>query len=122
MKKSINSLLILVLLLVTVSCNKKNEPLEKQIIPISNLKVDTRLLELIDINLAITSRLVDKNIAINLLNKDFINEKQLHQLSLALGFKNSHDFQNLLIKQSNLIKALDTDYDFKSMIKIIKGI
>ena len=114
MKKNINLIVILSLLLITVSCNKKTEPVEKQKIPFENLKTDSRLLELIDINTAITSKMVDKTVAINLLNKETLDEKDLKELSLSLGFKNSIDFQNLLFKQSSLINALDKDYDFQS--------
>ena len=88
MKKNINLIVILSLLLITVSCNKKTEPVEKQKIPFENLKTDSRLLELIDINTAITSKMVDKTVAINLLNKETLDEKDLKELSLSLGFKN----------------------------------
>jgi hypothetical protein len=97
-----------------MSCNKKSETVEKQKIPIENLKIDTRLLELIDINIAITSNVVDKNVAKNILKKEYINADDLNELSLALGFKNSVDLQNLLYKQNGLIREIDADYDFKN--------
>jgi len=41
--------------------------------------------------MSITSKVVNKNKAIMLLNKDKLSDSELNQLAISLGFKNSLD-------------------------------
>lgn len=114
MKKITNLLFALLFLVTVVSCNKENETLVKDVKPIEELKTDTRLFKLIDINLSLTSKVVNKDVAIKLLNKDNLSKEELNQLSLSLGFKNSLDYQNLIFQQANLSNELIADYDLRN--------
>jgi hypothetical protein len=67
--------------------------------------------------MSITSKVIDKNKAIKLLNKDKLSETELNELSLSLGFKNSLEYQNIIFQQSILIKELVNDYHLKNQKK-----
>ena len=61
--------------------------------------------------MSITSKVVNKNKAIMLLNKDKLSDSELNQLAISLGFKNSLEYQNIIFQQYILLKELVNDYN-----------
>jgi hypothetical protein len=67
--------------------------------------------------MSITSKVVNKNKAIMLLNKDKLSNSELNQLAISLGFKNSLEYQNIIFQQYILLKELVNDYNLKNQKK-----
>lgn len=116
MKKNSVLFFFILILALPISCKKEIDlSLEQKLI--SEFDSDSRLSKLIEINMSITSKVIDKNKAIKLLNKDKLSETELNELSLSLGFKNSLEYQNIIFQQSILIKELVNDYHLKNQKK-----
>ena len=117
MKKKLTPIFFTLILALVISCNKEKDLAIEQTESIAELKSDSRLSKLIEINMSITSKVVNKNKAIMLLNKDKLSESELNELSVSLGFKNSLEYQNIIFQQSILSKELVNDYNLKNQKK-----
>lgn len=112
------TLLIIVSSFTFFSCNN-DESVEKKdnIANIELLKKDARFSDLIKSNINLMNNVVDFNKAKSLTQKSSLSTSEISELSIALGFKNSEEYQSYINNQKSVLRNLNNEYNLESVEK-----
>jgi hypothetical protein len=100
------------IIIIAFSCenDEVNEKIISQNLSLENLKKDSRTVEYLKVNKDLLKKIKDISKVQELSSKENLNNSELQELSIALGFKSYNEYINYYRNQTLLLKSLENDY------------
>ncbi len=108
------NLLIILITSILFSCSSNEDENISEIFFLKDLKNDSRMLEYLNANQEVINKIKNINIVQELTSKENLNELELNQLSLALGFNSYNQHENYYRNQNDLLANLNSDYSLSN--------
>jgi hypothetical protein len=116
MNKIFKIILSTVLIGTLFACQNESvdNEINTELLNLKNLKIDSRFISYSDKNQNLINNIKDINTITSLTEKENLTEQELHQLSLAFGFKSFEKYEEYYESQKAILLELENDYNLSS--------